>query len=203
MTEFRYLHGKVYILENKEAKRVKIGMTINEVEKRLADINSKWLGKKGTCQICGGRRLTDNKGFIPAHVVSGASCSGGYSLPLEKDSSLAKTYLEKMKIGHGELTGSEMGSFTRKIDNLKERIERFELFKNPVSEWRIDTVYQTDHAEDVELRSHQILSEFLDKTMPFGEVFRCSVEEARKAIDLVLVQLDLADSARKIILAKD
>lgn len=35
VTEFRYLPGAVYILENILAQRVKVGMTINDVALRL------------------------------------------------------------------------------------------------------------------------------------------------------------------------
>jgi hypothetical protein len=51
------MHGVVYILENIEAQRVKVGMTINDVALRLRDANDMWLEHKITCQICGGRRL--------------------------------------------------------------------------------------------------------------------------------------------------
>jgi len=57
MVEFRYLYGAVYIFENPNAQRVKIGMTINRVNDRLRDVNDKWLSMKITCQICGGRGL--------------------------------------------------------------------------------------------------------------------------------------------------
>jgi hypothetical protein len=52
MVEFRYLHGAVYIFENTNTQRVKVGMTINNVADRLRDVNDKWLGRKVTCQIC-------------------------------------------------------------------------------------------------------------------------------------------------------
>jgi hypothetical protein len=42
MTTFNELYGAVYILENGEAQRVKVGMTINDIEGRLEDINYMW-----------------------------------------------------------------------------------------------------------------------------------------------------------------
>jgi hypothetical protein len=56
MVEFRYLHGAVYIFENSEAQRVKVGMTIistTNVEDRLRDINNMWLEKKVTNHFSG------------------------------------------------------------------------------------------------------------------------------------------------------
>lgn len=197
MTDFRHLFGRVYILENKEAKRVKVGMTINCVEKRLEDVNNMWLGIKSTCQICGGRRLVNHEEFIPKHVVSGFHCPGSNSLPFEKDSSLAISYLIKLKKNHGILEGSSKNSNSRRINALEERIRRFQALSKLLGEWKINTVYQTNSAEDVELRSHEILSDYLDKDVPFGEVFLCSVAEAMNAVELVLDQLDLLQSAKK------
>ncbi len=200
MTAFRYLYGRVYILENEEAKRVKVGMTINRVEERLEEVNNMWLGIKATCQICGGRRLVNHKGFIPNHVVSGVHCHGSYSLPFEKDSSLAIAYLIELKSNHGALKGSSQNSNSKRITGLKKRIRRFQALDKLLGEWKINTVYHTNSAEDVELRSHEILSEYLDKDVPFGEVFICSVAEAINAVELVLVQLDLLPSAKKEVL---
>ena len=128
MTEFRYMNGVVYILENSEAKRVKVGMTINDVKDRLQDVNEKWLGVKATCQICGGRRLLGRDGNIPTHVLSGRRCQGSGSLPFEKDSALAESYLSELKknLGH-----------ERRILTLEKRIEQFRKFDKLVGEWRI------------------------------------------------------------------
>jgi hypothetical protein len=197
MTEFRHLYGHVYILENKEAKRVKVGMTINNVEKRLADVNNMWMGIKGTCQICGGRRLVNHKGFIPKHVVSGIHCPGSNALPFEKDSSSAISYFTELKRNHNVLKGNSKGSNSKRITTLEERIMRFHALDKLLGEWKVNTVYQTNSAEDVELRSHVILSDYLDKDAPFGEVFFCSIAEATNAIELVLCQLDLLQTAKK------
>ena len=113
MVKFSQLRGAVYILENPKAQRVKIGMTINNVADRLRSVNDMWLEFKATCQICGGRCLVNDKGLIPKHVISGRDCTGGNTLPLEKDVSLAEEYLETLKKNHGELSGNEKGSTTR------------------------------------------------------------------------------------------
>ncbi|MBS0287888.1 MAG: hypothetical protein JSR17_11365 [Proteobacteria bacterium] len=201
MTIFRHLFGRVYILENEVAKRVKIGMTINRVEERLEDVNNMWLGIKGTCQICGGRRLVNHKGFIPYHVVSGIRCPGSNSLPFEKDSSLAISYLIELKNNHDVLRGSSQNSNSRRINGLKERIRRFQALDKLLGVWKVNTVYHTNSAEDVELRSHEVLSNYLDKDVPFGEVFICSVAEAMNAVELVLDQLDLLQMAKKEVLS--
>ncbi len=197
MTIFRHLYGRVYILENEEAKRVKVGMTINRVEDRLEDVNNMWLGNKGTCQICGGRRLVNYEGFIPKHVVSGIRCPGSYSLPFEKDSSLAISYLIELKNNHCILRRSSQNSNSKRINGLKERIRRFQALDKLLGVWKVNTVYHTNSAEDVELRSHEILSDYLDNDVPFGEVFSCSVTEAINAVELILDQLNLLQSAKK------
>ena len=48
MVECRYLHGAVYVFENSQAQRVKVGMTINNVADRLRHVNDMWLGRKAT-----------------------------------------------------------------------------------------------------------------------------------------------------------
>ena len=39
MSEFRAIYGAIYILENTEAKRVKVDVTTSSIEGRLIDIN--------------------------------------------------------------------------------------------------------------------------------------------------------------------
>lgn len=196
MVEFRYLHGAVYIFENSKAQRVKIGMTINNVADRLCDVNDMWLERKVTCQICGGR-LVNIGGHVPQHVVSGRACPGGNALPLEKDVALAESHLENMKNRLSELFGSEKGSVTRKIKTLEKRIGLYRHYDRTVGVWQFSTVFYTDCAEQVELLSHEILAERLDKAAPFGEVFCCSVSEATEAVEAALSQLGLLHSARK------
>src|SRR5437762_5647311 len=115
MVEFRYLHGAVYIFENSKAQRVKVGMTINNVAGRLRDVNDMWLERKVSCQICGGRLVNIGR-LVPQHVKSGIGCPGGNALPLEKDVALAESHLENMKNHLNELSGTEKGSATRKIN---------------------------------------------------------------------------------------
>ena len=196
MVEFRYLHGAVYIFENSKAQRVKVGMTINNVAGRLSDVNDMWLERKVTCQICGGR-LVNIGGHVPQHVVSGIGCPGGNALPLEKDVALAKSHLENMKKRLSELSGSEKGSVTRKIKTLEKRIGLYRHYDRTVGVWQFSTAFFTECAEQVELLSHEILAERLDKAAPFGEVYCCSVSEATEAVETALSQLGLLHSARK------
>ena len=191
--------GKVYILVNLDIKCVKVGMTVNNPEERLIEINRMWRGKNVTCQVCGGKRLINRKGVIPKHVVSGAPCPGGQFLPLEKDTKLAKSYLDMLKEKYESLSGSGKGSSTRKIKSLESRIKKYESSGRKPGRWRLDTVYVTPSAEDVELKSHKVLDECLDKNMPFGEVFNCSVEKARETIESVIDQLGFSEAAKKII----
>ncbi len=195
MIEFRYLHGAVYILENSEAQRVKIGMTINEVVDRLSAVNDMWLERRVTCQICGGR-LVSVGGHVPEHGGGRKGCPGGNGLPLEKDIALAESYLENMKSLLHELSGSEKGSVTRRIKTLAKRIALYRHTER-TGMWRLSTVFYTLCAEQVELLSHEILAERLDRGAPFGEVFCCSVSEATEAVETALSHLGLLDSARE------
>jgi hypothetical protein len=194
--EFRHLYGAVYILENSEAQRVKVGMTINNVAGRLSNVNDMWLERKVSCQICGGR-LVNMGGQVPKHVVSGIGCLGGNALPLEKEIALAQSHLGKLKDRHGELSGSEKGSVTKKIKTPEKRIELYRHYERPVGVWQLSIGFYTECAEQVELLSHEILAARLDKAAPFGEVFCCSVTEATEAVDSALSRLGLLDSAVK------
>lgn len=197
MVEFRYLRGSVYIFENSKAQRVKVGMTTNNVAGRLSDVNDMWLERKVACQICGGRLLNIG-GHVPKHVVSGRGCPGGNALPLEKDVTLAESHLENMKYRHSKLSGSEKGSATRIIKTLEKRIGLYRHYNGTVGVWQFSTAFYTECAEQVELLSHEILAECLDKVAPFGEVFCCSVSEATKAVETALSQLGLLHSAMKV-----
>ena len=197
MVEFRYLHGFVDILENSIAKRVKVGMTINNVVGRLCDVNDMWLERKVTCQICGGR-LVNIAGRVPQHVVSGKGCPGSNAMPLERDLALAKSYLESMKNRLGELSGSEKGSIVRKVRTLEKRTELYRNHDRPEGTWQFSAAFYTECAEQVELLSHGILAVRLDKLAPFGEVFCCSVLEATEAIETALSQLGLLHSAQLV-----
>ena len=206
MVEFRQHHEAVYIFENLKAQRVKVGMTSGftvTVDDRLRDVNDKWLGIKATCQICGGRRLINTRGLVPQHVVSGIGCSGGSALPLEKDVALAESHLENLKIRLSDLSGSEKGSVTRIIKTLEKRIVLYRDYKLPAGVWQLNTAFYTEGAGQVELLSHEILAERLDRLAPFGEVFCCSVSEATEAVETALSQLGLLHTARKEIKKHD
>lgn len=199
MVEFLYPQGVVYIFENAKAQRVKVGMTsigLNNINDRLRDLNDIWFERKITCQICGGR-LVNIMGLVPQHVKSGYDCLGGNAPPLEKDIALAESYLETIKNGLTELTGIEKGSATRIVNTLEKRIERYRHHSRAVGEWELKVAFYTKGVAEVELLSHKILADQLDKQAPFGEVFCCSVLEATKAVEAALSKLGLLHSARK------
>jgi hypothetical protein len=200
MVEFLYPHGAVYIFENTKAQRVKVGMTaigVNDVADRLRDVNDMWLERKVTCQICG-RRSVNIGGHVPHHVGSDKGCPGGGALPLEKNVAMAESHLENMKNRLSELSGTEKGSVTRKIKTLEKRIERYRHHNRPVGEWQFGVAFYTEGVAEVELLSHEILAEHLDRLAPFGEVFSCSVSEATEAVESALSQLGVLHSARKV-----
>lgn len=200
MTDFRHIYGAVYIFENTEAQRVKVGMTINSTSKitdRLEDVNNIWSGYKAMCQICGSRRFINKKGLIPKHVVSGKDCPGGNSLPIEKDTTLSESYLSDIQERYSSFSGSEKGSFTRIINNLEKRIEKYRHKSIPVGTWMLKVVYYTECAEEIELLSHKLLDERLDCEAPLGEIFNCSALEASVAVETVLEQKGLRNGARK------
>lgn len=196
MTEFRHLFGAVYILENREAGRVKIGMTINFVAGRLDDVNDKWSGRKVTCQICG-IRLVVSEGVVPIHLVSGTSCPGGEKLPFEKDVKVAESYLMHLEKHRENLSGTEKGSIVKKIKTLEKRLSLYRNREHPVGSWKFHAVFYTECAEQVELISHELLADRLDRCAPIGEVFCCSSADATVAIEAALDQLGLLASARK------
>jgi hypothetical protein len=192
MTAYPHQHllGAVYILENTKAQRVKVGMTINNPDVRLMDVNDKWLGLKATCQICSARRIVMGDKKFPKH---GHFCEGGNALPLEKDATLAKSHLAHMR----RLRASGDGSVTRQINNLEKKIRLYQHYQQPLAMWQLNTTFYTEYAAHVELRAHEVLADHLDKLAPIGEVFSCSVAEASEAIESVLSELGLLEAARK------
>lgn len=196
MVEFRKMYGAVYILENPEAQRVKIGMTINDVGLRLRVVNDMWLGRRGTCQICGGR-LNIVGGRLPRHPAYSRPCPGGDALPLEKEVALAETHLGKMKNRLAELSGDEKASATRRIKTLERRIGIHRHQALAVGIWQLGATVYTECAEQVELLTHEILADRLDEATRFGEVFCCSVSEAKEAIENALAQLGLTGAATR------
>lgn len=199
MSEFLYSHGEVYIFENPEAKRVKVGMTgigVNTTFDRLNDVNDMWKLRKVTCQICGGR-LINRRGFVPPHVKSGIVCQGGNEFPLEKDVTLAQSHRESLIDQLGKLSGVEKNSATRMVNTLEKRIEKFRDYRLPIGEWNMAVVFFTRGVAEVESLTHKSLANHLDKLAPIGEVFCCSVSEATEAVEKVLNYLGLLHSARK------
>ena len=201
VTQFRDMRGAVYILENPEAERVKVGMTINAVELRLRDANAMWLERKVTCQVCGARRYAKitypQPRVVPQHSVAGAKCPGGSARPLEHDTILATEHLSDLKLRLDHLVGTEKASVARQIKKLEERLLLRDQHKRAVGKWNIATVYYTDCAERVELLSHEILEAYLDRSAPFGEVFSCPISKAREAVEQALLHLGLLGHERR------
>lgn len=118
-------------------------------------------------------------------------------MPFEKDVALAESYLADLKNCLSALSGNEKGSAVRIIKNLGKRIERYRRYDRPAGEWKLKVAFHTECAEQVELLSHEILNNHLDKCAPFGEVFCCSVSMATEAVETVLGRLGLLLSVRK------
>jgi rubrerythrin len=196
--------GFVYILENKEADRVKVGVTVNQPAERLKVVNQMWTRFRATCQICGGRRLVNIRdGLIPKHAGSGKHhtanryCAGSLHPPLERDTSVAKSYLNDLKKHRVNSNGTEKGSLTRMINNIEKRIDLYSDLNMPIGKWCLKVVFTTNEADLVEQLTHKLLDKQLDKKALFGEVFCCSVESATKAVEKTLNNLSLANSAKK------
>lgn len=199
MVQFIYPHGEVYIFENPEARRVKVGMTgigVNTTLDRLNDVNDMWRLRKVTCQVCGGR-LVNIAGLVPRHPKTGKGCPGGNALPLEKDVALAQSHREGLIVRLGQLSGSEKNSATRIVNTLEKQIEKFRNYRPPIGEWQFGVVFFTKGISEVESLSHKILAEHLDKLAPFGEVFCCSVSEATEAVEQALRLLRFSHSSLK------
>jgi hypothetical protein len=215
MGDYLYPEGAVYIFENTEAKRVKIGITFvgtSYIEGRLRAVNDMWLGRKVTCQICGGRllnimglvpqhvgseRLPSIKAYVPIRISGGRHCWGGNALPLEKDVALAESYRDIIMNRLGQFTGSEKISAIRITNTLKKRIEKFRQYCRQAGTWVFKAVYYTGDVAQVEFLAHKILADHQDKQAPIGEVFCCSVSEATEVVETALSHLGLLDSARK------
>ena len=193
----------VYILENAAVQRVKVGVTINAAGDRLRDVNDMWLGRKGTCQVCG-RRVVLVRGRVPRHAsgvpgfVHGvAGCAGTHEQSLEQSSDVAQKHLAALKDQVVGLRGVRKGSVTRMIATLERRISAPRHHDNSSGLWQVHTTYLTESAETVERLAHSLLAEFLDHDAPIGEVFRCNVSQAIAAVEKALSQLGLHQSARR------
>lgn len=181
----RNLSGLIYILTNKDAGLVKVGMTTSSVEERCIDINRMWLGSKGTCQICGVRLLLkrfNHKRVLPEHPKTAARCPGGLELPLERSNLHAEKYLNELKEEVVTLTGSKKGSKTKAINTLSKRIIRFREMPKAVGVWTVGHTFKVNNVEYVEKKIHEKLNDYLESKYNFGEVFNCSVSHAYEAI---------------------
>ncbi len=188
-----HLKGTVYILENSEAKRVKIGVTINNPNERLKDVNRMWLGTKGRCQVCGNRRLLELNGLMPKHVLSGKHCSGSHALPIESDKTVAIEELKSLEDELKKIQGKSKGSAVKRINSLAKLIDDQQDVQRLTGSWSLRASFNSEIAYQVEEIVHETLHMCLDKSAPFGEVFSCSVEEAITAIEHAHSQLGLTD----------
>jgi len=200
MPEFLFPSGAVYILENTEARRVKVGMTglgTSSVESRLREVNDKWLERKVTCQICG-TRLNNVAGRVPTHQISGNRCIGGGEWPLEKNVDVAALSRKSLQSQLSDLTGADLGAAVRRIKTLTSRIEKYREHKSPVGCWEFRIAFYTASAAEVERLSHKKLAAQADEAAPIGEVFCCSVTDAMAAVEAALVEAGERESARTV-----
>uniref|UniRef100_UPI00404725C8 hypothetical protein n=1 Tax=Polynucleobacter sp. TaxID=2029855 RepID=UPI00404725C8 len=172
----------VYILENKDAKRIKIGATINLPDARHTDISRMWRGIKGRCQICLNWRML-NKGLMPKHVLSGHHCAGSGELPLERSTTLAEKQLTNLQEQLSLFRGTELNYATKRIKNLLKVLQNYK--ENPIrlGKWELRAYFKTDFAYSIEAVAHEKLASFLDSNAPFGEVFTCSAEQVIAIIE--------------------
>jgi hypothetical protein len=191
----------IYIFENPKAKRVKVGVTGNNVLDRLKEVDREW--GKITCQICGGLQWRNMQGYVTGHDWRGEPCPGGYTLPIEEDLKLAESYLKDLKNRISNLSGSEKGSMTRISNNIEKRIEKYQHnqpHNRTIGKWWVGIVYRVENikgAGQVEPLSHKILNEYLDEIAPIGEVYCCSLSVASEAVESALSQLGLLQSTDK------
>jgi hypothetical protein len=118
-------------------------------------------------------------------------------LPLERDVSIAKSHLKKLKDCHKALSGFKKGGVTRNINSLERQIALYEQRAPLTGTWYLNTVFYTDYSGQVELLAHKYLNESLDRNAPIGEVFSCSAAEATHSVEAALDQLGLLDAATK------
>jgi len=187
------LSGTIYILENLEASRLKIGVTINNPVERLKDVSRMWNGTKGICQVCSSRRLLLPDGRMPKHVLSGNRCYGSGALPIESDVTIASQELNKLRANLELKIGRAKGSAAKRVKSLECLIETYRNKPIKIGTWQICTSFVTGNAYRVEQLVHEQLSKYLDTSAPFGEVFTCSAAEAIIAIEKALVQVRNAD----------
>lgn len=175
----------VYILENKDAGRIKIGATVNHPNDRLLDISRMWRAIKGRCQIClSWRMLVD--GRMPDHV----QCTGSGELPLEYSTQLAEEQLADLQEQLQSLSYSDLNFATKRIKNLTKILQNYKENPSRLGFWELRTSFQTDSAYLVEECVHLKLENYLDREAPFGEVFSCTPEQAIEVVENVIAQLE-------------
>lgn len=172
----------VYILENKDAKRIKIGATVNHPDDRLIDISRMWQGVKGRCQICLCWRILED-GLLPKHVLSMNHCRGSGEPPFEYSTKLAEEYLIDLQEQLPWLRGTALNFATKRIKNLRKILENYKENPMRIGVWELKTYFKIDSAYLVEAHAHKVLAAHLDKNAPFGEVFTCSAKEATAVIE--------------------
>lgn len=180
------MNGKIYILENTEAQRVKVGCTTNNPVLRVEDMNDLWSGRRGICQVCGARRLVGPDNLMPKHGIGIDDCFGVGFLPIALDTEIAEAHLRDLEQEIRLSTGAAKGSATRQANKLRERIGMYKNKGKLVGIWKLVDSYDALEIEEIEKRVHELLSHHLDLSAPFGEIFRCSPDEAKEAIEEVL-----------------
>jgi hypothetical protein len=179
----------VYILENMDARRIKIGATVNHPDDRLLDISRMWRAIKGRCQICLSWRMLSD-GRMPKHVLSMNHCAGSGELPLEYSTQLAEEQLIDLQGRIPWINGSELNFATKRIKNLQKIIRNYKENSIRPGSWFLRASFKIDSAYLIEEYVHSVLAAHLDANMPFGEVFSCSAEEAITLIEETIVQIE-------------
>lgn len=198
----------IYIFENPLAHRVKVGITCNQPEERVKQVNAQWMQINATCQICGGRRRIDTTtGLMPEHppatpIFTGdRRCHGSLCLPIEREISLAESHLVMLEEKRCWAKGTEKGSLTRIIKNLEKRIQVNRGRPLSIGQFDVALYYdvRSDGADAVETRAHNLLHNYCDETAPLGEVFTCTVKTATKAVEQALVEQGVFEKTTKIL----
>jgi len=194
MVVYRDGFATVYILENAEAGLVKVGITVNDAADRLRALTDLWLGRYGTCQVCGVRLLLQ-RSCLPEHRKTGSRCAGSRELPLEQDSSVAEWYLRVLHERLSTLSGVERGSVTRMIKRLEKVVALPRHSESTIGSWILRYEVFTARPSEVESQSHSSLARRLEESAPHGEVFRCDFEEALAAVERALDELGVAQTS--------
>ena len=134
---------------------------------------------------------------MPKHLSNGThatypdsrfKCPGSGALPLELDTSHAEKYLSELKTNNSSLSGSEKSSNTKMINTLEARIGRYKGIGQIEGDWVIARKFRGS-GENIGRLAHKILKEALDTDVSIGEVFKCSVVEAVRAVEEAISRL--------------